>query len=221
MGLASFAALLNTRLYKLSLIQRRLLRLWRAGWHALDTALQAHLAPRAAKYRASIPQQFLSIFDKPKRRIQRLVFRDGAQMYPIAASPDELCRHQRSFSAAKACPGVIDRSHREGPRAYRLSRQSGKRDERQRGTVFGAKQQTPNTRCSARLNVPKYKIRFWSLWHPARLVILRQTFVPHCQPQRRSPVRSRSESRDRGLMQILSIRWRLVLILARIPSRRP
>src|SRR5262249_24972840 len=51
-------------------------------------------------------------------------------MYPIAASPDELCRHQRSFSAAKACPGVIDRSHREGPRAYRLSRQSGKRDER-------------------------------------------------------------------------------------------
>src|SRR5262249_11357972 len=63
MGLASFAALLNTRLYKLSLIQRRLRVALYAGaldGTLFDTALQAHLAPRAAKYRASIPQQFSS-----------------------------------------------------------------------------------------------------------------------------------------------------------------
>src|SRR5258707_5905007 len=41
--------------------------------------------------------------DKPKHPIQRLVLQGGAQMYLIAASPDELCPHQRSFSAAKAC----------------------------------------------------------------------------------------------------------------------
>jgi hypothetical protein len=43
------------------------------------------------------------IFDKPKRRVQQLVLQGGAQTYPIAAFPDELSRHQRSFSAAKAC----------------------------------------------------------------------------------------------------------------------
>jgi transcriptional regulator with XRE-family HTH domain len=43
------------------------------------------------------------ISDKPTRRIQRLALQDGAQTYPIAACPDELCRHQQSFSAAMAC----------------------------------------------------------------------------------------------------------------------
>jgi len=62
MGLASFAALLNTRLYKLSLIQRRL-RVALYGSGALDGTLSIQLCKHTLRQeRLSIAQAFHSSF---------------------------------------------------------------------------------------------------------------------------------------------------------------
>src|SRR5215475_876090 len=61
MGLASFAALLNTRLYKLSLIQRRL-RVALYGSGALDGTLSIQLCKHTLRQeRLSIAQAFHSV----------------------------------------------------------------------------------------------------------------------------------------------------------------